>query len=155
MEQAMRKMITILATGLLASSLAIAQADARGGGGGGGHGGGMGGGFGGGAHMAGGFGGGAHIGGFGGGAHVGGVGIDSVTGFGATHIGGGVGRIGGSNIDRFEGSRTAVGENARVGDVRQHAMHRLDRIYPYYGYGVDCYDWSFSHPADTEPPYCG
>jgi hypothetical protein len=142
MEQAMRKMITILASALLASSLAIAQADARGGGGGG-HGGGMGGGFG----------GGAHIGGFGGGAHVGGIGVGSVAGLGAAHIGGGVGQIGG--IRRFEGSRTAVGENAHVGGIRQHAMHRLDRIYPYYGYGVDCYDWYLSHPADTEPPYCG
>jgi hypothetical protein len=147
MEQAMRKMITILATALLASSLAIAQADARGGGGGGGHGGGMGGGFGGGAHMGGGFGGGAHIGGFGSGAHVGGV------GFGAEHIGG-VGHIGGSNIGRFDGSRIAVGEGALTGGVRQHAMHRLDHRYPYYGYGVDCYDWYLSHPADPLP-YCG
>jgi hypothetical protein len=132
----MRKMITILATALLASTLAIAQADARGGGGGGGggHGGGMGG-FGGGAHMAG-FGGGAHLDGFGGAAHIGGVG----------HIDGSIGR--------FDGSRIAVGEGAGTGGVRQHAMHRLDHRYPYYGYGVDCYDWYLSHPADPLP-YCG
>jgi hypothetical protein len=34
-------------------------------------------------------------------------------------------------------------------------MHRLDHRYPYYGYGVDCYDWYLSHPADTVPSYCG
>jgi hypothetical protein len=140
----MRKMVTILATALLATSLAIAQADARGGGGGGGHGGGMGGGFGGGAHMGG---------GFGGGAHVGGVGVGSVAGLGAAHVGG-VDHIDGS-IGRFDGSRIAVGEGAGTGGVRQHAMHRLDHRYPYYGYGVDCYDWYLSHPADTVPSYCG
>jgi hypothetical protein len=138
----MRKTITILATALLASTLAIAQADARGGGGGGGHGGG---GFGGGAHMGGGFGGGAHIGGFGGGAHIGGVG-------GGEHIGG-IGHVGG--IGRFDGSRFAFGEGARTGGVHQHAMHRFG--HPYYGYGTDCYDWYLSHPADSLSPYgyCG
>jgi hypothetical protein len=138
----MRKTITILATALLASTLAIAQADARGGGGGGGHGGG---GFGGGAHMGGGFGGGAHIGGFGGGAHIGGVG-------GGERIGG-IGHVGG--VGRFDGSRFAFGEGARTGGVHQHAMHRFD--HPYYGYGVDCYDWYLSHPADSVSPYgyCG
>ena len=130
----MRKTITILATALLASTLAIAQADARGGGGGGGHGG-----FGGGAHMGG---------GFGGGAHIGGVGL------GAAHIGG-IGRVGG--VGRFEGSRFAFGEGARTGGIHQHAMHRFGRFYPYYGYGVDCYDWYLSHPADSVSPYgyCG
>lgn len=123
----MRKTITILATALLASSLAIAQADARGGGGGGGHGGGMGGGFGGGAHMGGGFGGGA--------AHI-----------------GGIGRVGG--VGRFDGSRFAFGEGARTGGIHQHAMHRFGRFYPYYGYGVDCYDWYLTHPTDPLP-YCG
>ena len=65
----MQRMITILGTALLASSLLTGAADARGGGGGG-----HGGGFGGGGHMGGGFGGGGHIGGFGGGAHIGGMG---------------------------------------------------------------------------------
>jgi hypothetical protein len=142
MEKTMRKMITILSMALLASSLAIAQADARGGGGGGGHGGGMGG-----------FGGGAHMGGFGGGSHIGGFGVGSVGGLGGARIGG-VGHIDGS-IGRFDGSRIAVGEGAGTGGVRQHAMHRLDHRYPYYGYGVDCYDWYLSHPADTVPSYCG
>lgn len=131
----MRKMITILTMAVLASSLAIGQADARGGGGGG-HGGG--------------FGGGGHMGGFGGGAHFGGA----VGGIGAAHIGG-VGHIGGiGGVGRFDGSRFAFGGGARTGGIHQHAMHRLDRIYPYYGYGVDCYDWSLSHPTDPLP-YCG
>jgi hypothetical protein len=34
-------------------------------------------------------------------------------------------------------------------------MHRLDRIYPYYGYETDCYDWSILHPDTAVPPYCG
>src|SRR6185295_11031067 len=68
----MKRMITVLATTLLASSLLAGAADARGGG----HGGGFGGG---GGHMGGGFGGGDHIGGLGGGGHVG--------GFGGEHMG--------------------------------------------------------------------
>ena len=129
----MRKTITILATALLASTLAIAQADARGGGGG----------RDGGGTVAsaevptwGGFGGGAHLGGFGGGEHI-----------------GGIGRVGG--VGRFDGSRLAFGEGARTGGIHQHAMHRFS--HPYYGYGVDCYDWYLSHPADSVSPYsyCG
>jgi hypothetical protein len=42
---------------------------------------------------------------------------------------------------------------ARTGGVNQHAMHRLGHTY--YGYGLDCYDWYLTHPADTESPYCG
>ena len=89
----------ILATTLLAGSLAATGVEARGGGGGGGHGGGGGG------HM-GGFGGG-HIGGFGG-AHIGGIGGGRVGGFGAGqtarmgHDHGGVGRrrfVGGGLYD--------------------------------------------------------
>ena len=68
----MKRMITILATALLASSLVAGAAEARGGGGGGGH-------------MGGGFGGGAHIGGMGGGEHLGGMGGDHFGSVG--HIG--------------------------------------------------------------------
>jgi hypothetical protein len=162
MEKIMRRTISILATALLATSLLTVQADARGGGGfgGGGHAGGMGGGFGGGAHV-GGFGGGAHIGGgLGavgglGGAHIGGMG--HIGGLGGTHIGGiGAGdRIGagihpgvmGSNIDRFDGPRGIDRGRGRF------AMHRFNRIYPYY-YGNDCYDWYLLHPDTAVPPYC-
>ena len=67
----MRRIMTIMATALLASTLLASAAQARGGG------------FGGGGHM-GGFGGGGHIGGFGGGVHMGG-GFEG----GMGHIGGG------------------------------------------------------------------
>src|ERR1700759_5025521 len=56
-SETMRRILTILATALLASTLLASAAEARGGGGGG--------------HM-GGFGGGGHMGGFGGGMHMGG-----------------------------------------------------------------------------------
>jgi hypothetical protein len=57
--------------------------------------------------------------------------------------------------ERFDGSRFAIGRSGGVGGIRQHAVHRLDRIYPSDGYGVDCYDWYLSHPADSVSPYCG
>src|ERR1700761_2316585 len=59
----MKRVLTIMATALLASTLLAGAAEARGGGGGGG------------GHM-GGFGGGGHIGGFGGGGRIGGAGGD-------------------------------------------------------------------------------
>jgi hypothetical protein len=150
----MKRMISVLATALLAVSLLTVQAEARGGGGGGGgHAGGIGGGFGGGAHI-GGLGGGAHIAGLGGvgGAYIGGVG--HVGGLGGTHIGavetGGVGAgvhagISGDHMNRFDGTRSD-------GDHRRFAMHRLDRIYPYYEGG--CYNWYVLHPDTTPPAYC-
>jgi hypothetical protein len=135
----MKRMIAILATALLASSLFTAAADARGGGGGGGHGGGgggHGGGFGGGAHM-GGFGGGGHIGGFGGSARIGGLG-----GFGGgAHIGG-------------------MGHANHAGSaLSQHAMRHDGRFrhgYGFYdGYGPDCYDQNYLYSTNPWPPYCG
>ena len=132
----MKQMISVLATALLAVSLLTVQAEARGGGGGGGgHAGGMGGGF-------------------GGGAHIGGVG--HVGGLGGTHIGavetGGVGAgvhagIRSDHMNRFDGTRTV-----ERGDHRRFAMHRFDRIYPYYD--GDCYDWYLLHPDSTLPAYC-
>jgi hypothetical protein len=91
-ENVMRgRVMTILASAVLAGSLLATDAQARGGGGGGGgHGGGFGGG-----HMGGGFGG-DHMGGFGGG--MGGFGAGRVGGFGA-------GRIAHVDHDRFGGAR--------------------------------------------------
>jgi hypothetical protein len=164
----MRQMISILATALLATSLLTVQAEARGGGGGGGggHAGGMGGGFGGHAGgMGSGFGGGAHIGGLGGGAHIGAIGglgahiggdVGHIGALGGTHIGGigtgghiGAGFHGGvvGNADHFDGARGIDRGHARF------AMHRRDRIYPYY-YDNGCYDWYLLHPDTTVPPYC-
>jgi hypothetical protein len=47
-------------------------------------------------------------------------------------------------------------DSARTGDRghRRFAMHRRDRIYPYYGYDLDCSDWYLLHPDTTLPPYC-
>jgi hypothetical protein len=87
MENVMRgRMMTILATAVLAGSLLATGAQARGGGGGGGGGG----------HMGGGFGGG-HMGGFGGG-HIGGFGGDHMGGMGYDHFGAGRGRFVGSGM---------------------------------------------------------
>ena len=125
----MKRMITILATALLASSLLAGAADARGGGGGGG--GGHGGGFGGGGHMGGGFGGGGHIGGFGGGGHIGGI--------GGEHMG----------RPRRRTRRRHIG--AHGFGLHQHALHRFGGYgpgYGYYGY-PDCYDWYV--PASRQP----
>jgi hypothetical protein len=124
----MKRMVAILATALVASSLFTVAADARGGGGGG-HGGG---GFGGGAHM-GGFGGGGHIGGFGGGAHI---------GFGgAAHIGG----MG--HVDHF-------GSAPQMHAMRHFGRFRPG--YGFYdGYGPDCYDLNYQNPTYPLPPYCG
>src|SRR5882672_751005 len=97
------RLMMVLATALLAGSLAATGAQARGGGGGGGHGGGFGGG-----HM-GGFGGG-HMGGFGG-AHIGGLGGAYVGGFGGAHIGAShMGHVAGLGRDHFGmGRRHFVG----------------------------------------------
>ena len=135
----MKRMVTILATALLATSLFTVAADARGGGGGG-HGG-----FGGGAHM-GGFGGGGHIGGFGGGAHIGGMGgIGHMGGFGAGAHLGGMEHLGGDHIDHFAPA------------FHQHAMHHFGRPgYGFYdGYSPDCYDLNYLHSTNPWPPYCG
>src|SRR6476646_3046745 len=59
----MKRLITVMATALLASSLLAGAADARG------------------------FGGGGHIGGFGGGGHVGGIGGEHMGGLGDRHVG--------------------------------------------------------------------
>ena len=107
-------------------------------------------------------------GGFGGGAHIGG-GFGAVGGLGGAHIGGGVGHIGslgGSRVGGI-GAGDHIGVGARTSDSVGHidgargidrghgrfAMHRFDRIYPYY-YGNDCYDWYLLHPDTTVPPYC-
>lgn len=145
----MRRTISILATALLATSFLTAQAEARGGAGGGGHAGG----FGGGAHIGGGIGavgglGGAHIGG--GVGHIGGLGGTRIGGIGAAdHIGAGIhtGIAGRGGVDRFDGPRGIDRGHGRF------AMHRFDRIYPYYD-GNDCYDWYLLHPDTAVPPYC-
>jgi hypothetical protein len=125
----MRRVITILATAALASSLLTATAEARGGGGG------HGGGFGGGGHM-GGFGGGGHIGGIAGGARMGGLGS-------GVHIGGTPGR----GMDRVAGGRFGIGSH--------HAMHRFGTFrHGYYDYGLNCYDWYNLHPDYQWPPTC-
>ena len=121
----MKRMITVLATALLASSLLAGAADARGGGGGGGgHGGGFGGGFGGGGHMGGGFGGGGHIGGFGGGGHVGGIGGEHMGGLGGGgHVGGHIGAHG----FRTAPARPASLRRIRAG-IRLLQLSRLLRL---------------------------
>jgi hypothetical protein len=53
----------------------------------------------------------------------------------------------GDHVNRFEGTRT--GDR---GDHRRFAMHRFDRIYPYYD--GSCYDWYLLHPETTLPAYC-
>ena len=125
----MKRMVTILATALLATSLFTVAADARGGGGGG----------------HGGFGGGAHMGGFGGGGHIGGMGgIGHMGGFGAGAHLGGMEHLGGDHIDHFAPA------------FHQHAMHHFGRPgYGFYdGYSPDCYDLNYLHPTNPWPPYC-
>ena len=135
----MKRMITVLATALLASSLLAGTAEARGGGGGGGHGGG----FGGGGHM-GGMGGGGHIGGLGEGAHIGGIGGGEHT----ESLGGGMGRLDGGHI--------GAGIGARDPGLHQHALHRYGGYRSGYGYFndyPDCYDL-YLHPERPLPLNC-
>ena len=150
---AMKRMMMILATAALASTLMTATAEARGGGfGGGGHVGG----FGGGAHIGGmmgaghigGFEGGAHIGGMVGAAHIGGIGEGMHVG--GTAVPGGLGHVGGEHL--------GLGDHVRGydGGLHQHAMHRFGRYSPgyLYGDGLDCYDWTHLHPGQPLPLSC-
>jgi hypothetical protein len=107
----------VLATALLAGSLAATGAQARGGGGGGGGGGGHGGGFGGG-----------HMGGFGGG-HMGGIGGGRMGGFGGTHMGG----FGGAHI-----GSTGMGHTAGIGRDHFGVARRHFGAGGIYDYGLDC-----------------
>lgn len=139
----MKRVLMILATAALASTMAVGTADARGGGGGGGHGGG----FGGGGHM-GGFGGGAHVGGFGGG-HVGGFGGGVHVGSMAMH----------GNMGRLGGDHPGLGDHPHADGIgfHDHAMHRHGRYSPGYGYyygDSDCYDWYVLHPDQPLPLSC-
>jgi hypothetical protein len=153
----MKRVMMILATAALASTLAVGTADARGGGGGGGgHGGGFGGGgFGGGGHM-GGFGGGAHIGGFGGGSRIGGV-------VGGAHLGGLGGGIHVGGTAMQGGMARVAGDHLGLGDhshsygtgIHYHAMHHYGRSgYGYYYGDPDCYDWLSLHPGQPLPLSC-
>ena len=136
----MKRIFTILATALVASTLLTGVAEARGGGGGG--------------HMGGGgFGG--HMGGGGFGGHMGG-GIGHIGGAFGGHIGGGriggVGRIGGGFGERLGG----VG---RVGSLVHvdhpygfHGMRHFGRFRNgLYGYDPYCY---LPYETATIPPYC-
>lgn len=165
----MKRLMMILATAALASTLAVGAADARGGGGfgGGGHGGGFGGGgFGGGAHI-GGFGGGTHIGGISGGAHLGGPGGGAHIGgvVGGTHLGalgGGVharGTVMPGRMASVDGDHLGVDEGSHPhgGGVQHHAIHHDRRYwsgYAYYYDNPDCYDWYLLHPDQPLPLSC-
>jgi hypothetical protein len=131
----MKRMIMILATAALASTLVTAAAEARGGGGfGGGH--------------IGGIGGGAHVSGMIGSAHIGGIGEGMHAGVAA--VPDGVGHMGGEHF--------GLGDHTRGydGGLHQHAMHRIRRDGPGYLYddGLDCPDWTRLHPGEPLPLSC-
>jgi hypothetical protein len=155
----MKRVMMILATVALASTVAIGAADARGGGGGGGgHGGFGGGGFGGGAHI-GGFGGGAHIDGIVSGSHLGGfrggAGAPLRVPFGGAHVGGTAapGRMAGINGDHL-----GVDDRSHpYGDgIHYHAIHHYGRYRSGYAYydNPDCYNWELLHPDQPLPLSC-
>jgi hypothetical protein len=169
---AMKRMMMILATAALASTLVSATAEARGGGfGGGGHVGG----FGGGAHIGGvmgaghigGIGGGVHVGGMMSAGHIGGIGGGAHVGgmIGSAHIGGiGEGMHAGGvavpdRIGHLGGEHLGLGDHTRGydGGLHQHAMHHFRRYSPGYLYddGLDCYDWYRLHPGEPLPLSCG
>ena len=121
------RLITILASVLIAGSLAATGAQARGGGGGG-HGGGFGGG---------------HMGGFGGG-HIGGFGGGHMGGFAGSHIGG----LGGAHIGGFGGGHRAGLGRDQFGVGRRHFVGG-----GYYDYGLGCPYYPY-YTSDTLPYTC-